>query len=614
MLAPMAMDNRQVARLLYELGVLSERLDDRSRRFRARAYRRAADAIAALDAEVLTLSDDALAAVPGIGSGTVARIDEIRRTGSIARLEQLRAIDPGGAEELLRVPGIGPRTVARLRDTLGVRDIAGLRTALDAGQVRKVRGLGPVSEQRLRLALAELDLDAGPTKLPVANVVPLATRAAAAVRRLDGVAAVEWGGALRRFCETVDAIDLVVMAAAPERVVDAVRHEPWVREVTDGRVREEPGQRHAGSLVNARLLTFEGPTVQLTVSTRQGFGAVLAHATGPAAHWTQLQRLAAGRGMRLSDGGLYDDRGSPVTAADERAVYAALGLPIVPAEQRDGTDELTLAATGRLPSGAEVEDLRGDLHDHTDWSGDGRMSLSELLHAAVDRGWDYVAVTDHAENLRLNGLDRSAMLAQREVIAEMRRRFDTLAVLHGAELNIAADGTLDYDDDFLAGFDFAVASVHSRFDLDVEAQTSRVVTAIRHPAVRAIGHLTGRRIGRRPGIRLDLDAVLDACSETGTALEINCHLDRLDAPAEVLREASARRVLVVVSTDAHRLSDLANHRWGVRQARRGRVPRDLVANTWPAARFLDWARASDAGAPSNGHAGVRTSGGQSSSG
>jgi DNA polymerase (family 10) len=217
--------------------------------------------------------------------------------------------------------------------------------------------------------------------------------------------------------------------------------------------------------------------------------------------------------------------------------------------------------------------------------------MEELLGAAVDRGWEYIAITDHAENLRINGLDRATMCAQREVVHAMRRRFDTVAVLHGAELNIAPDGTLDYDEELLAGFDWTVASVHSRFDLDTADQTRRVVAAIRHPAVRAIGHLTGRRIGRRPGIRLDLDAVLDACHDTGTALEVNCHLDRLDAPADVLREAAARDVLVVISTDAHRIGDLDNHRWGVRQARRGRVPRALVANTWPVQRFLDWARA-----------------------
>jgi DNA polymerase (family 10) len=580
--------NQHVARLLYELGVLSERLDDRSRRFRARAYRLAADAVAALDADVLTLPDDELAAVPGIGSGTVARIEEIRRTGTIARLEQLRALDPGGAEELLRVPGLGPRTVARLRDTLGIRDIAGLRAALDAGQVRTVRGLGPTSEQRLRQALAALELDAGPVDLPLTSAVPLAARATAAVRRLDGVTAVHWGGALRRFSETIDTIELVALATAPERVVAAASREPWVREVIDRSASDDPA---GAAQANATLLTFDGPTVTLTVSSRDRFGAVLAHATGSTAHWEGLRRLAAARSLRLTPHGMFDTQGTHLATPDERAVYAALDLPVVAAEQRDGTDELDLARTGRLPLGAQVGDLRGDLHDHTDWSGDGRMTLEELLAAAVDRGWQYLAVTDHAENLRINGLDRATMLAQRDTVRALRRRFDSLAVLHGAELNIAPDGTLDYDDDLLAGFDWTVASVHSRFDMDAAAQTRRVVAAIRHPAVRAIGHLTGRRIGRRPGIRLDLDAVLDACSDTGTALEVNCHLDRLDAPAEILREAAARDVLVVISTDAHRLSELDNHRWGVRQARRGRVPRDLVANTWPLQRFVDWARA-----------------------
>jgi DNA polymerase (family 10) len=580
--------NERVARLLYELGVLSERLDDRSRRYRARAYRRAADAVTALDVDVLSLPDDELAAVPGVGSGTVARIEEIRRTGTIARLEQLRALDPGGAEELLRVPGLGPRMVARLRDTLGIRDIAGLRAALDAGEVRTVRGLGPTSEERLRQALVALDLDAGAVSLPLTAAVPLASRAVAAVRALDDVLEVQEAGALRRFRETIDAIELVAASAAPDRALAAACRQPWVREVLDRSV-SDPDD--ATPQVRATLLMFDGPTVGLTVSTPPRFGAVLVHATGPTAHWERLRRLAAARSFGLRPDGLRDGSGAAMPTPDERAVYAALGLPVVAAEQRDGTDELDLARAGRLPAGARVDDLRGDLHDHTDWSGDGRMTLEQLLAAAADRGWEYIAVTDHAENLRINGLDRATMLAQRELVHGLRRRYDTLAVLHGAELNIAPDGTLDYDDALLSGFDWTVASVHSEFRLDAAAQTRRVIAAIRHPAVRAIGHLTGRRIGRRPGIRLELDVVLDACRETGTALEVNCHLDRLDAPAEILREAAARDVLVVISTDAHGLGELDNHRWGVRQARRGRVPRELVANTWPVQRFVDWARA-----------------------
>jgi DNA polymerase (family 10) len=570
--------NLRVARLLYELGALTARTDDRSRRFRASAYRRAAEAVANLEDNVFTLPLEELTALPGIGPGTAARIGEIRRTDTIAQLEELRAQDPGGAEELLRVPGLGPRTVARLRDTLGVRDIAGLQAALDAQRVRTVRGLGPATEQRLQEALHQLDLHQAMPRLPIANAVQAATRLARIIRRLEGVVAVEWAGKLRRMSDTVDGIDLVVAASAPQRVRDAAAGMPSVREI----ISTEP------SGITAR--TFDGPLLRLTVAPPDRLGAASVHATSDPRHWSRLAQIARGRSLRLDPDGLCQDDGSAVATPDDRALYAAIGLPHVPAEQRDGTDELTLAQAGRLPRCADVNDLRGDLHDHTEWSGDGRMTMRELLDGAVSRGWQYIAVTDHAENLRINGLDRHAMRVQRGVITALRREYDTLAVLHGAELNIAADGSVDYDADFVAAYDWTVASVHSRFDLDVAAQTRRVVAAIHNPAVHAIGHLTGRRIGLRPGIQLDIDTVLEACRDTGTALEINCHLDRLDAPAEVLREAASRGVLMVISTDAHRLGDLT-HRWGVRLARRGRVPRDLVANTWPAERFLEWAAA-----------------------
>jgi DNA polymerase (family 10) len=575
----MVTGNDDVARLLYELGALSERLDDRSRRFRANAYRRAAATVAGLADDVLALSVDELTDLPGVGAGTAARIDEVRRTGTIARLEQLRSLDPHGAEELLRVPGLGPTTVAKLRDTLGVRDVAGLRAALAAEQVRTVRGLGPATERRLHDALRDLDLDREEPGLPIADAVGHAARLGRMVGRLDGVASVSWAGDLGRLMDTVASIDLVADAVSPAAVLRAAARLPAVREPLD-----------VGEW-SATLQTFEGPRVRLVAVPAGRLGPALVHATAASGHWERLQRVAAARSMRLTPDGLSTTAGAVLDVPGPDALYQALDLQPVPAEQRDGTDELDLARRARLPRCADVAGLRGDLHDHTDWSGDGRMTMPELLDAAVARGWDYIAITDHAEDLRINGMDRATVLRQRDELRALRRRHDGLAVLHGAELNIGPDGAVDYDPDFVAGYDWTVASVHSQFDLGVAAQTARVVSAIRNPDVHAIGHLTGRRIGRRPGIRIDVDAVLDACASTGTALEVNCHLDRLDAPADVLREAAARGVVVVISTDAHRLGDLDNHRWGVRLARRGRVPRDLVANTWPVERFLDWTRA-----------------------
>ncbi len=242
-----------------------------------------------------------------------------------------------------------------------------------------------------------------------------------------------------------------------------------------------------------------------------------------------------------------------------------------------------------MPDLVYLEDIKGDLHVHTNLSGDGHETLEDMLDAIVARGMAYVAITDHGEDLRINGASREQMLAQRHRIAELAGRYAPLQILHGCELNIDRDGGLDYDQDFLMGFDWCVASVHSLFDLDRQAQTRRVVAAMQNPAVSAIGHLTGRQIGSRPGIELDIDAVIEAAVQTGTALEVNCHLRRLDVAPEVARRASAAGAHLVISTDAHRIVELEQMQWGVLDAQRGWVEKSRVVNTWPADRFLEWA-------------------------
>lgn len=574
------MDNATLAGLLYELGTLIGRSDVDGRRFRAQAYQRAAESIAALDRPAASLDDAQLAAVTGVGPGVAARVREAVTTGRIRRLDELRARDPAGAEALLRVPGLGPRSVARLRDALGVTDLDGLRTAVAQGTLRTVRGFGPTTEARLRKTLASLELDRDRPATPLADAVPLASRTAAALRRVPGVTDAQWTGALRRFAPTVERIELLASADRKSDAATAVATLPLLR--PGAAVHDRCGY------VTVEGATHDGPPLVVHLAGPAGVSAALLWTTADDAHRRGITDRATDRGLRLDAVGLHTRDG---VVTDEDAVHRALGLQAIPPERREGRAVIDEAMAGRLPATAEVEDLRGDLHDHTDWSGDGRMTMDDLVAAARQRGWAYLAVTDHAEDLRMNGLDRAAMVAQRAELRALRRRYDDLALLHGAELNIGPDGGLDYDPDFLAGYDWSVASVHSHFGLDPAAQTRRLVAAARNPAVRALGHLSGRRIGRRPGIIFDVAAVLDACRETGTALEINCHLDRLDATDDVLREAAARGVLTVISTDAHRLSDLDHHRWGVAWARRGGVPRDLVANTWPVARFLEWSRA-----------------------
>jgi DNA polymerase (family 10) len=278
-----------------------------------------------------------------------------------------------------------------------------------------------------------------------------------------------------------------------------------------------------------------------------------------------------------------------ISSRTERSIYDALGLRYIDPELREGVGEIEAAAAGDLPRLVSVEDIRGDLHVHSTWSGDGRSSLDDMVQAAAERGLEYMAITEHGEDLAINGLSRDEVRAEAEELRRLRDRYPDLTILHGAELNIGADGSLDYDDDFLMGFDWCVASVHSHFDLPAAAQTARVLRAIEHPAVNVIGHLTGRMIGRRPGIELDADAVFDAAADTGTALEINCHLDRLDVPADLLRRSRHRTdVTYLISTDSHHVNEYANLRWGVHHSRRGWVDKRRVANTWPKKRFLQW--------------------------
>jgi DNA polymerase (family 10) len=277
-----------------------------------------------------------------------------------------------------------------------------------------------------------------------------------------------------------------------------------------------------------------------------------------------------------------------VASDTEEAIYEALGLTPIPPPMREDRGEIEAAAEARLVSPLRLSHLRGDLHVHTSLSGDGRSPLEDVVEAAAARGYAYLAITDHGENLAFNGVSREKFLEQRKALEKLRPRYPKLSLLHGVELNIGADGSLDYDEAFRRGFDWCVAGVHSHFDLPAAEQTRRVAAAMEDPTVDAVAHLTGRRIGRRPGIELDIDAILQKAVETGTAIEINAALGRLDATSEVLYRARELDVTFVVSTDAHHTRELSRMEWGVLQATRGWVDPARIANTWPRKRFLDW--------------------------
>jgi DNA polymerase (family X) len=591
--------NDEVARLLGELAKLTEIDEGSPQAFRVRAYDNAKRAVEQLTRDVAEMSANELAGVKGLGKSTAGRIREYVETGTIEKLEQLRAKHPVGKLELMRVPGLGPKTVELLATELGVTDLDGLKAAIDEGRLDGLPGMGEKTAQNLRRSIDQLGLSSKQTGVDLDVAVPTAERIVASLRGVAGVVDVAYAGSVRRFKEKIGDIDVLVATEDAGPVTEAfLEHDDVDQVIGSGQTKTS-------------VITRDGVQVDLRLVPPDSFGAALLYFTGSKAHNIRLRQRALRRGMTLNEYALArlpedveaeaadaEDPGPPaevswrdlevVASVTEEEVYAALELPWIAAELREDDGEVEAAEAGRLPQLVTRADLRGDLHDHTDRSGDGRDSLEDLVAGAVERGHEYLAITDHAENLTINGISRREMLDQRRELRRLEERRGDIRLLHGAELNIGVDGTLDYDEEFLAGFDWLVASVHSHFGRDVEEQTARVLAAIHHPSVTAIGHLHGRMLGKRPGIELDLDRVLDAAVETGTAIEINSNLRRLDASAEVIRAGAERGVTFVISTDAHAVHELDNLRHGVANARRGGLPREQIANTYEVDRFLDW--------------------------
>lgn len=580
------MANVEIARLLHELASLTELEEGDRQSFRARAYHNAVRAIEAHPAAVTLLTEDELVAIRGVGKAIAKKVREFAETGRIGKLEELRAKFPPGYVDLVRVPGVGPKTVALLRDHLGVTTVEELKAAIAAGRLADVPGLGKKTEENLARDIERLGLTGKERRTPIIDALALAEEIVRWLERLPSLERAAHAGSLRRFRETIGDIDVVASASDPGAVTEAFTRMAMVREVA------------ARGDKKASVITAQGVQVDLRVVAPHQWGAAMLYFTGSQAHNIRVRERAVRRGWTLNEYGLFEeDTDRLIASATEAEIYAALGMAWVPPGLREDRGECEAAVAGALPVLASESDIIGDLHVHTDLSGDGRNTLEEMVEAAIASGLQYIAITDHAENLRLNGISRQAMLAQRAHLSRLRERYPEITLLHGAELNIGPEGELDYDDDFLLSFDWCVASVHSHFRLDQASQTKRILKAIAHPAVNAVGHLQGRRIGKRRGIELDVDSVLEAAAETGTAIEINSHLDRLDAAVEVLWSARGHGVVFVINSDAHRTSEFGNLRHGVRQAERGWVPADQIANSWERARFLAWAASKRRGRP-----------------
>ena len=568
------MNNRDVLEMLSELALLTTLEEGSPQAFKVRAYENARAAIESSGIDVTKATKAELTALKGIGGSTADKILEFVSTGKVEKLEKLRKVYPPAFVELTRIPGLGPKTLQLIRTQLGVENLDDLKAAIEAERLRELPGLGKTSEEKIARAIERLGLHGKDRRTPIVDALPVARRLTEELSQLEGVVDVRYCGSLRRFSDTIGDVDIVVATSAPQVVMDHVAGHPLATEVVG----------HGDTKTS--ILTRMGLQVDVRAVGPENFGAAVLYFTGSKTHNIALRQRAINRGWLLNEYGLLEDE-EVIASETEEEIYRALDLPWIPPPLREGAGEIEAADAGELPELVELDDIRGDLHYHTTRSGDGRSSLEEMVAAGVARGYEYLAITDHGEDLAINGSTRVEMLAHRDAIREMEQKHG-IRLFFGCELNIGPDGSLDYDEDFRREFDFCVASVHSHFDLDGEAQTVRILRALADPAVDVIGHLTGRYIGRRPGIELDVDSVLEGMVTTGVALEVNGALDRLDATADVIRRAVKRGVTLTISTDSHHTSDLVRMEYGVEWARRGWAPRTSVANTLPLAEFEEW--------------------------
>ena len=573
----MAADTKQdVLDMLRDLAELTALDEADPQSFRVRAYESAAQAIAAQATDLGKLTTKELQQIQGIGKSTADKIRELLETGRVKKLEALRQKHPRSVVALLRIQGLGPKALAKLRAELGVESIEDLRKALAEHRLRGLAGFGQKSEEKLAQALARLDAQGPVERTPISVALPLATRIVERMLAVPGVTHASYCGSLRRFLETIGDVDIVVAASEPGPVMEALVSMGVVERVL---VRGES---------KTSLVTHRGTQVDLRVVAPHQLGAALLYFTGSKGHNIKLRQRALARGLTLNEYALSEVDGGRVVASEtEEQIYEALGLPWIPAVLREDAGEIEAAESGTLPR--PLGDVIGDFHVHTTLSGDGRSTLEEVVAEAKARGCRVLAITDHAEGTRA-GVGREALLEQRAAIRTMQAALgDSLMLLHGVELNIGPNGELDYDAEFRNAFDWCVASVHDHFEQDRAAQTRRVVAAMQDPSVRMIGHLSARMIGARPPIDLDLDEIFAAAEATGTALEVNGALPRLDLSVDALRRARGRDVTFVLTSDAHHARELDRVGFAARNAERAWVEPDRVANTWPAERLRAWA-------------------------
>ena len=536
-------------------------------RFKPRAYEKAARAVGGYHTDLGGMELADIRKIPNVGKSIGEKVEEFLRTGTIATLESLRSQIPAGVREMTAVQGLGPKKAVQLYRELGISNPDELRAALEDDRLRGLKGFGPKTQENILRGIERLSRHSG--RVLVSTAMDLAEYFLGRLADRPDVQRIEVAGSLRRMQETIGDLDLLVASQDPAAVMGAFSSAGMVERVL------------AKGEMKSSVITRKGLQVDLRVVPLESWGAAMIYFTGSKAHNIRIREMAVRKGLKLNEYGLHVAKsGRLIVAETEEEVYDRLGLPWIPPTMREDRGEVEAALDGTLPDVLTRPQVRGDLHTHTDLT-DGLASLEQMLETAAAMKYTYYAVTDHAPNLFMQRMTDEKMLAQRRELRALQERFPKMTLLHGSELNIDPEGEVDWDPEFLEGFDITVASVHSQFTQPKEEVTRRVIRAMENPYVNIIGHPTARMIDKRDPVDYDLEEVFKAAARTGTALEVNGYPDRLDLRDEHILWAKRHGVKFAVDTDSHATTHLDLMRYGVAQAQRGWLTEDDVINTWP---------------------------------
>ncbi|MFD2446276.1 DNA polymerase/3'-5' exonuclease PolX [Bacillus sp. CGMCC 1.16607] len=565
----MVLNKKEVIRLLETISIYMELKGENS--FKISAFRKAA---AALDADGRDLSEISdFTTISSIGKGTATVIEEYIQTGQSTVLQQLKEEVPKGLIPLLQLPGLGGKKIAKLYSELGVKNIVDLKEACHNKKVQELSGFGIKTEEKILQAIE--NVGARPERLPIAYMLPIANTIEEELKKISGLEKYSRAGSLRRMRETIKDLDYIIATNEVEKVREQLLKLFNIKEIIA-----------AGDTKVSVILDFEyDVSVDFRLVKPEQFVTTLHHFTGSKDHNVRMRQLAKERGEKISEYGVEKiETGETITFSSEKDFYQHFGLPFIPPELRE--DGREVEHFNEKYDLITLMDIKGDLHMHTTWS-DGAHSLEEMVEACRAKGYQYMAITDHSQYLKVaGGLDPERLRKQKAEIKKLNEKYEDILILSGVEMDILPDGTLDYDDDLLAEMDIVIASIHSAFSQSQEKIMGRLKNALVNAHVDIIAHPTGRKIGKREGYSIDIDQLIELAKETNTVLELNANPNRLDLSAENVSKAQAEGVKIVINTDAHFKETLSQMEIGVSTAKRGWIKKETVLNAYDKEELL----------------------------